>query len=383
MRRAAILFGLLLVGCNRPARSQTRVVPAAHPPAPLVVKGSGAVLASPVLVPIVYEGDPLASALVEFVDWIGGSAYWAPLSQYGVGPARARGAIVERERPPKLFRDGAIARFVAERLSGDDPAWGAPDPQAIYTLFLPPGITITRGDLRSCRFDGYHGSVRVGEIAVAFAVVPRCGPSDDRRALDALTGVASHELIEAATDPFPDVGARGYAYVDRDHLVYALRPGGEIVDLCEDDAFVVPDGARFMVQRWWSNEAARAARDPCVPGGRRFFGAVPVVHEDLPIAAPYFAGGIDGTTKGIRVPLGTERTIEIVVFSDRAQPLEISAYDESGALEFTLDRTTARNGDRIRATVRRQSTGAIGGTPFVIEARSTRTRRRARAYAGN
>jgi hypothetical protein len=70
---------------------------------------------------------------------------------------------------------------------------------------------------------------------------------------------ASHEFIEAATDPFPDTNT-GYGLTDpADPWTFT---GGEVADLCEEQN---TEESGFGAQRIWSNAAAKAGGPPCVP----------------------------------------------------------------------------------------------------------------------
>ena len=104
---------------------------------------------------------------------------------------------------------------------------------------------------------------------VAYAVLPRCGTGFGGSSIvDTLTKAESHELIEASTDPYPDISP-AYADVDIDHIYWAivLQGASELGDMCEQDpqANMEFSDSPFIVQRFWSNRSAHAGHDPCVP----------------------------------------------------------------------------------------------------------------------
>jgi hypothetical protein len=173
--------------------------------------------------------------------------------------------------------------------------------------------------------------------------------------IDALTLGESHELIEAATDPF----GGGY-YVDSDH--YAILPfaaSGEIGDLCEfSEVWLKPADFPYAVTRAWSNAAAQAGHAPCVPAqvAVPYFNAAPVLSDD--VAFRY--AGIDLTTKGVNIPVGGSKTVEIDLYSEAATsgPWTVTARDAASlrqkpaTLAFMFDRRSGRNGDKLHLTIR-------------------------------
>lgn len=137
-----------------------------------------------------------------------------------------------------------------------------PDASTVYQLHFPPGVRISMGGSRSCEsggFCGYHSAFRQGRARVAYAVLPDmsagsgcdvgCGKS--KTALDLVTAVASHELVEATTDP--EVGlARGLSAP----LAWYDAQRGEIGDICNGSTGKLrAGGASWTVQKEWSNKA--------------------------------------------------------------------------------------------------------------------------------
>src|SRR5207249_3243673 len=97
-----------------------------------------------------------------------------------------------------------------------------------------------------------------------YAVVPAC--SSGANALAYVEVGASHELIEAATDPLPLTDPE-WALIDPANPWTVLA--GEVADFCEIVSYVQDSG--YVLQRSWSNAAARAGTDPCVPAPSRPF----------------------------------------------------------------------------------------------------------------
>lgn len=75
--------------------------------------------------------------------------------------------------------------------------------------------------------------------------------------------VASHEIAEAATNPIFDPNEAWSSRGDAWDLF-----GGEVGDRCQDDFMASPPRVTeggFVFQRSYSNKAAKAGHDPCVP----------------------------------------------------------------------------------------------------------------------
>src|SRR5262249_39975352 len=126
---------------------------------------------------------------------------------------------------------------------------------------------------------------RHSNLAVAYAVIPRCGNFGNLTGLDAVTAAESHELIESATDPYPMYDP-AYDRLDDDHYYWSSTLGGaETGDMCAQNptAFTRFSELPYIVQRTWSNQAALAGHDPCVPPipDTVYFSAVPELNETL------------------------------------------------------------------------------------------------------
>jgi hypothetical protein len=227
--------------------------------------------------------------------------------------------------------------------------------------------------VQSCvAFSGYHDNAAAldvdagAQVSYAYAVIPTCG------GLDSITSTVSHEWVEASTDPlvtstgaFTLTGGPSTAFYlpDQDHLIWAVFGGGEAGDLCE------PEGAGAdlrlpgvgVVQRTWSNLAAQGSHDPCVPEiSGAFFDSAPVLPETVMLNST-LTGNI--TTKGITIPVGQKKTIEVDLFSDgdTGGPWTVSAadllstrygsYGFTPTLSFQWDRTQGVNGEKLHLTI--------------------------------
>lgn len=80
-------------------------------------------------------------------------------------------------------------------------AFPQPTANALYFVYLPPGVAVEQGGSNSCQaFCGYHDNIN-GQIFYAVEPYPDCaGCAGNMAAFEALTMTSSHELCEAITD---------------------------------------------------------------------------------------------------------------------------------------------------------------------------------------
>lgn len=343
--------------------------PAPHPASPRVVSSGGPVLASPKVVPIFFQGDTLQGSIESFLDALAKSPYWtATTKEYGVGaltiaPAVAAGA------PPASMTDDDIKAWLAAQTDGTHTGWPKADASTIFTVFFPSSTSIDVHGKKSCgAFDGYHleGQTKDGDPLV-YAVLARCAGLDD------VTVAAGHEIMEAATDPLYDTDP-AFSATDRDHFIWTVTTAGEVADMCvfEPQANQRLVGS-FMVERSWSNAAALAGHDPCVPAGTDpYFGAAVALEESVMMKA----GSSKIATKGVRVPVGQTRTVDVALFSDApTDAFEVEALDGTEffggpkELDLSLDQTSGKNGDVVHLTIKPLRAGPWGGSMLVLRSK--------------
>jgi len=361
-----------------PAAPAPPTFPAPHPDPPRVVSSGGPVLATPRLVPVFFEGDDLEPRIEEFLHALASSTYWtATTKEYGVGALSVAPSVVTADAPPAT--DADLRAWLGKQPGADA--------STVFVVFYPPSAPLDVHGKKSCEaFDGYHLArpAKAGP-PVIYAVVSRCETGS--KALDAVTAAASHEIVEAATDPFYEDDP-AFASADDAHAAWTLATVGEVSDMCA----LEPQAAGrlvgdFMVQRSWSNAAAAAGHDPCVPAvPGPFFSALPVLDESVSLDT----GSSTLATKGVRVAVGETRTIDIALYSDAPTGAwQVSARDGSalfgGAkeLELSFDRTTGNNGDVLHLTVRPLRAGRFGGSILVVTSRSGPTQHVALGFVAN
>jgi hypothetical protein len=351
--------------------------PAPHPAAPQITSMGGPVLAAPVFVPVTFDGDAMRPDIEAFLSKIGASSYWSAVtSEYGVGAGKGATPVHLSETAPTKIASTDIDAWLVDKLDGTHPEWPAPTDGTIYVVSYPPGTQIELDQWgTSCQmFGGYHGQVQLknGTNAV-YAILPRCGGAQGMSALDILTFSMSHELIEASTDPLDETNP-AYMMPDADHQAWMLVPLSEVGDMCTYRLapLLRPPDIGYAVQRTWSNAAAKAGHDPCVPAiaGEPYFNAAPVLTDDVD-----FAAGMDSKpTKGVKVAVGQSKTIEIDLFSDgpTTGPMTVHAMDANEInggkpdLGLSLDRTHGVNGEKLHLTITANKAGQYGGSEFVL-----------------
>jgi hypothetical protein len=357
---------------------------------PQVISGGGPVMTAPKIVPVLFaDDDPMTTAAIaDFVSKVGQTQYWKAITtEYGAGVATGEAPIMltAADNPPTTIDDSAIQAWLVGKLNANDPAFGTPDVNTLYAIFYPAGVTVTLGGggggdagvpdggggfggQASCTsFGGYHQNVQLDaahqNMNIAYAVMPRCASFGPLTGLDVITGAASHEFAEAATDPFPVSMSvmPAYAQVDDMHIYWmSILGGGEIGDMCAQSAASFTKFAelpKYTVQRCWSNKAEAAGQDPCVPPlpGEVYFNSVPILKDMV----PYTIGGQTLTVKGVHIPATMSGTVELDLFSDAPTtgPWTVSAVDGAtlrgrpAQLQFAFDKPSGQNGDKIQMTI--------------------------------
>ncbi len=366
--------------------------PAPHPAPPQATDNGGPLLMTPTVVPVYFANDVMAdrTELEAFVAALGASSYWHDTTaEYGIGALTAAAPVELTETAtattPGTIDDSTIQTWLQTKLDTNDAMFPTATANMIFALQYPAGVNITLGGAQgevSCNsFGGYHSSITLdtahGSINVAYAVIPRCPPLGFTT-MELTTSALAHELIEAVTDPLPNINS-AYLSVDQAHRYWSRAiGGGEIADLCEDDAasFYTDTTLNEMVQRVWSNASAMAGHDPCVPipAGEVYFATVPELPDTITTT------GMSGNTtmqQGVHIPVGTTRTIALDFFSDgpTSGPWTVKVEDVAqimggaSAFTFALDRDSGVNGEKAQLTITTNTAGTRGTGTFAVTAK--------------
>ena len=340
---------------------------------PQVQNSGGAVLGKPTVISVTFPtpdggADPLAPMADDFIAKLPGTTFSTLTQEYGVSGLVAGAPIHSSLQLAGTVDDALWQDHLATEIEQGLDGFGPSPAEALYILFIPPGVTVTASGQTGCAdFGGYHSAVSLaGRAQVAYAVVARCpagfnGESES----NSVTAVASHEILEAATDPYYTLDEPAWANVDNAALAFGLIFGGEIADLClvSLPPFYTPPDLPYVVQRVWSNQAARAGHDPCVPpptSGEPFFQSAP----ELPAATPIKLGGNTVQTAGLSLAIGQSITIPVDLYSASPTdaPWTLSLLPlSSGSIKGSFDRDTGVNGDQVHLTLTLETEGRAQG----------------------
>jgi hypothetical protein len=241
--------------------------------------------------------------------------------------------------------------------SGDNASMDSDVPDAAGDLSMDGDTSDGAASIEGGAEGGAGSSIDGGVLRgpLIYSPIARCTATGSTQE-ETLTAIISHELIEAATNPF----GRGYLNVDNDHLPWQIgMHGGEIADLCNVlGSYWKPLSIGYAIARAWSNSAASMHHDPCVPGppGEVYFNSFIVPTDDLSFSnAPPNAP----TIPGVRVLAGETRTVDVLLFSDQPTPgpWEVMVQEvplsrsNPKALTLALDRAGGVNGEKVHLTI--------------------------------
>ncbi len=239
---------------------------------PQVPDNGGSVIATPELVTITFQGDPLQQVDEAWGAWAVQSQEWLAVvgADYGVGLGSVA-ANVEIPSPPMgLAVTNAEAYLLQEIEAGVIPSPPGELSNYVYMIYYPSDVTVMSADgsVGCVDWAGYHNELTSGTLDFAYAVIADCPPYDlgDAEA-ENVEATAAHELIEVATDPFFQTTNGAYYVSDPGSAWYYEDLGTEVADLCVVNTtdIIVFDGG-FAAQRIWSNSlAAKAQSSPCAP----------------------------------------------------------------------------------------------------------------------
>jgi hypothetical protein len=179
--------------------------------------------------------EDVVNAVITLLD----SPYMSALQQYRVtGSGSLVGSmLVTDSDPPALFQDTDVSNQVVALVSSGALPSPADDPQLLYCVILPAGVT----SAANATFIGEHFSFSFNGSPGQIAWVT----TNDRTigALGSLTTIFSHELVESCTDPQFDsiIGAPGTCNQEGTC---------EIGDVCQSTGVV----GGVAVQSYWSQK---------------------------------------------------------------------------------------------------------------------------------
>jgi hypothetical protein len=333
-------------------------------PEPDVTYNGGNILDTPNIVTVTFDGDAERTVVENFGAAITDTAWWDAVRD---GYCDARGKCIGRGT------NGGTVHLPATDAAGNytDSANGGastmktfidgyvtnktfptPTPNTIYVIYFPSTTTIDLDGAQSCmQYGGYHNSMTSNGVTFAYAILPRCPGGQDY-----LTFAASHELIEAATDPFLS-GNPNQPYGAFGSLTDAwdVLSGGEVGDRCVDVFGQGEDATTesgYKVQRTFSNKASKAGHDPCVPApaGQPYFNAAPRGGDVVNVAV--------GGTVSVAVDAFSDAPIGKLSFG--VQEVTSALQKGSDVLTVSADRSTISSGETGFLTIKLNSMPSQG-----------------------
>lgn len=325
-----------------------------------LTKNNGAILTSPVVVTITWDGDTSRGTFEGFGDGLGMSSYWAgAVGEYGIGAVTSgmanHGHIATA--PPATLNDQGIRTLLTSNFGTAIPT---PTAQTIYMIYPSKSTVVYYGNQPACQqgIGGYHSSYNSNNMQVAYGIVTRCGSDNSA------TAAASHEIGEAATDPHPN--QPGYYGFDDPYLAFQLwqRSNLENGDACEffkDSFYTESQPFAYTVQKLWSNKQGPLGHSPCQPFTETYFNVAPLDMQDITVDFGQQGGMIK--TKGYIAKMGDTIKIPIGIYSDAATgPITLTVAESNplvnpvtGRLMVSVDpmKTSGVNGEKtyVNATV--------------------------------
>jgi hypothetical protein len=199
--------------------------------------------------------------LSPFYNDVPNSPLYTLLAQYGIGHGSGRPGVVAGRSTRNIADSDIRTEVLFEINQGTVPQPN--DPDNYYPVHLAPGMNVTAPDgSQSCVvFCAYHGTFQVFDVNgnrfnVNYGVLPDLGGACNggcggNTVVNNTTSVASHELIEATTDP-----AVGLATTIGFPLAWYDPAHGEIGDICNgQQGTTTGNGHSYVIQLEFSNSA--------------------------------------------------------------------------------------------------------------------------------
>jgi hypothetical protein len=342
--------------------------PASSPDNPQVVDLGGPRILHPKLVVYFDPTDADAASMTSYLSDLAASDFWQQTTgEYGIGAIASVTSMPLSAPVSTDLSDTSVAELLAPLAT----SYLAENPDAGGATSVVNGVSlrydtlfvlVTPSSVACSTESANHGSMTAGSVTVPYAFSQRCPDT-----IGALTpaqhevALLTHEVVDAATCPFPNT-APAYAHVDDDHLAWSTTDGApfstELNHMCESNRTPVTIGAQTVtLERVWSNAAAAAGHDRCVPvpaGSGPEVLAVPVLTDHVPFATGQ-------TTLGVTLAQGASTTIAVNLVSDAptsaawyVEAVDVAAENGRPAeLALTLDESRGENGDVVHLTITR------------------------------
>jgi hypothetical protein len=248
-------------------------VVAPHPALPKVIDNGGPKLNAPAIVTITYANDPHRATLEAHATWALGSSWFSTVGrEYGIqGGSILRHVQLTHDAPPSIDDSdiaGMLTAKIADHSLPEAPQGGFDN--MLYVIYFPATTSVSAQAMGSptnvCQgYGAFHTETATSGPHFAYAVIPAC-PSQwsTMNDLEFEEFSASHEIVEAATDPFIITNPGWTVDASPSNPWGAVAP--EVGDLCDFTGSPDYREGAWVAQRIYSNRAAAAQdRDPCIP----------------------------------------------------------------------------------------------------------------------
>jgi hypothetical protein len=232
------------------------------------------------------DGTDTVANLQAFGSAMAQSSVWAAVSnEYSLGTLTAappvNGTSFVASNPSAGLTRADVGTYVTGLVSSH--AVPAPNGNTTYLVYVPQTVSLDQTDWEgnSCGYNlGYPNDTKRDEMAI----VRPCLPGDNDTVMGVMGQTASHEIVEAATVGYGFMlGANAlsspvkfYNGVPEPLTIWGTWNGGNVQlgDLCEGTRMQQTLGGQtWEFQRMFSNAAAQAGGDPCVPAAANpYFG---------------------------------------------------------------------------------------------------------------
>jgi hypothetical protein len=335
----------------------------------LVVYGSGSFLPQ-----VTSAGSPSMSSFLQqvlnspYVDWL--TEYNAPASG-GTNQTIGRGSFLSRVTiTPSAANNGSTisdtqiqSELVAQMSAGHLPAPAhdaAGNPNTVYMVYFPHGKVITQGGSSSCSSGGfcaYHGTIGSGPFGeFYYGVFPDMQPGSgcetgcgSGTAFGNYTSVASHELVEAITDP-----EVGLATALGPPLAWYDNTNGEIGDICnaQQGTIVGGDGVTYTVQKEFSNVA-----NDCIVSRAP--------------AASDFSLSLNPSALSVSQGSSGASTVSTAIISGSAQTISLTVTGQPSGVTTSSNPSSVTSGGSSTLTITASSTAAAGTYTLSVNGTAT------------
>ncbi len=331
--------------------------PAFRPTMPRLEHGRLPAIAAPVVVPVYFAGETERDTIdTSLAKWIASPYFAASVREYGVARGSLGSSIALGESAAPAWTLADIDAWLAAKLDGTHPELGPVDATTlaskVFVLFYPSSsvVRLPSGATSCDDFPAAHFGVTLPSGAtVTYAIIPRCPAAPGTTALETLTASTTSQIVSAITNPISSSTSteHGWAGFDAEHAAFALIGGGEVGTACASYKPITPPDLGVAIARTWSNAAAAAYEEPCLPArdAQPYFAAAPVVSDQVHLHGAPVAG--------VKVPLGATVKVPLDLFS--AAPTSgawtVNVTGIASGFHASVEPGTGANGDVLEVSI--------------------------------